>query len=84
VGENNASVYQVFRRHEISFWIVRSDIPSVAAAKATMNSWTAYKGGVPNSVWSRTPATVQLGRPRQSSTADLFVRPSTWPSECMW
>jgi hypothetical protein len=26
-----------------------------------MNSWTAYKGGVPNSVWSRTPATIQPG-----------------------
>jgi hypothetical protein len=39
----------------------RTDIPSVAAAKAIINSWIAYKGGVPNSLWSRTPTTIQPG-----------------------
>lgn len=56
MGEYDSSIYQGLRCPGISPMFDRVDIPSVAAAKATMNSWTEYKGGVPNSVWPRMPA----------------------------
>ena len=49
VGKDDATIYPGFSFPLAVFEPGGVNIPSVAAARAAMNSWTAYSGGVPNS-----------------------------------